>query len=138
MGLLEGGDLNVINSFAKSSENLLADKLTAKSIARLQQLMAGDDMPCIPADCNNAGKDGNTSKCSTVKGHHCECATGFSGFTCTWNEAAKQKANTMVKDALKPMKARESLIVGYKQGMEAMESLGKDPNMVNQESTDSQ
>jgi hypothetical protein len=138
MGLREVGDLNVINSFAKSSENLLVDNLNQADISRLQKLMSGDDMPCIAKDCNNGGKDGNTSKCSTSKGHHCDCATGFSGFTCTWNEAAKQKANTMVKDALKPLKAAENLVEGYKQGMEAMQSLGKDPNMVNKESTDSQ
>lgn len=112
MGLLEAGDLNVINSFAKSSENLLVDGMTAKDIARLQQLMSGADMPCVARDCNNGGKDGNTSKCSMTAGKHCDCAVGFSGFTCTWNEAAKLKASNMVKDALKPMKAAESLIDG--------------------------
>lgn len=138
MGMLESADLNVTNSFAKSSENLLVSS-TQEQLARLATIMANPgDIKCKASDCNNGGIDGNTSKCSTTPGKHCDCATGFDGTLCTWNEASKLKAENMVKDALKPMKGLDDLTKGYRQGFESMEALGKDPNMINTEAISSQ
>lgn len=68
---MDGGNLNIIMAFSKSAENLLTDGLDAETLKDMQSKMAsneGDDQkPCKDTECNNGGKDGNTSKCSTKK-----------------------------------------------------------------------
>lgn len=136
-GLMEGGDLNVINAFSKSSANLLVDGLSDEDIAAMQASMAAaEDGACKATDCNNGGLNGNTSRCSTTPGKHCDCAAGFSGYYCKWNEASKVKAEGMVRNALTSLKNVGDLSErGSSQGIESMSSLTKDPDMVNDDTT---
>jgi len=66
---LSNGNLNVIMAFSKSAENLLTDNLDQDTLDSMQEKMATKDETtvCQDSECNNAGKDGNTSKCSISK-----------------------------------------------------------------------